>query len=490
MSVLPYRTELFEKCKEVYQFLSACQRQAIVAQHAKLANVSFVLPAIAPWQVLDRFVQPRQVYFYYDNALAQQSIVALGVAVAQQASGRSRFERMQQFIDVWRKRIICASEWAGGHGGLGLESAIPFSKPHFFSGFTFFDTVESDKSPFDAAQVFVPQMQISTGVSQSTVSFNVLVDDADNVARLADEIGQQLRDVFAFVDAPATDFMTLPQVMGTPIQRNRKITKDVYQYRQMVARALKLLPQKNLRKVVLAEAMEVLSALPFKSSASLHMLRIMHPDCYMFSLGNGRGQEFLGASPERLLSIHQHHLITDALAGSAPRGQTREEDALLAQTLLSSQKELYEHRVVVDFIVQQLRELGLTPRLASKPDILRLGNIQHLHTPISADLPTHLEPLTVLAQLHPTPAVAGLPREAACDLIDQAESFPRDLYAAPLGWVDADGNSEFIVGIRSALIDGRQATLYAGAGIVPGSDPDKELNEIRLKLQALLGALV
>ncbi|NET39314.1 MAG: isochorismate synthase, partial [Cyanothece sp. SIO1E1] len=215
-----------------------------------------------------------------------------------------------------------------------------------------------------------------------------------------------------------------------------------------------------------------------------------HPDCYTFSTSNGRGKSFIGASPERLISIDDGKLITDALAGSAPRGKTVAEDADLANRLLCSEKERYEHRIVVDFMMQHLQHLGIKPFCADIPGLLQLSNIQHLHTPIQASVPASVHPLEIVTALHPTPAVAGAPREVACAQIKRYETFERSLYAAPLGWIDHQGNSEFIVGIRSALIAGNHARLYAGAGIVDGSDPDRELAEIRLKLQALLQALV
>lgn len=162
---------------------------------------------------------------------------------------------------------------------------------------------------------------------------------------------------------------------------------------------------------------------------------------------------------------------------------------MLANTLLSSHKEIHEHQVVADFITDRLLHLGLKPQ--SFPlRLLQLSNIQHLHTPIRATVPNSIHLLDIVAELHPTPAVAGLPREIACEAIQHWEPFERSLYAAPIGWVNHKGDGEFIVGIRSALIDGCQARLFAGAGIVAGSDPEKELSEVQLKLQALLAALV
>jgi menaquinone-specific isochorismate synthase len=198
---------------------------------------------------------------------------------------------------------------------------------------------------------------------------------------------------------------------------------------------------------------------------------------------------FLGASPERLLQLTQGELVVDALAGSAPRGQTPVEDLELSQRLLHSDKELREHRVLIHDILQVLQGLGLQARLKAPTSLLALPNIQHLQTLISAQVPAELPVLSILAQLHPTPAVAGFPREAARQQLAEYEGFERGLYAAPLGWLDTQGNGEFIVGLRSALINGAQTRLYAGAGVVAGSDPDRELQEIQLKLQALLEVL-
>ncbi|HEY9751742.1 MAG TPA: isochorismate synthase, partial [Coleofasciculaceae cyanobacterium] len=190
----------------------------------------------------------------------------------------------------------------------------------------------------------------------------------------------------------------------------------------------------------------------------------------------------------RLLRLRDRQMITDTLAGSAPRGKTTCEDAYLASKLLTSPKELHEHRLVLDFIMQQLVYLGLSPQCAPLR-LLQLSNIQHLQTPIHAVVPDEIHLLDILAQLHPTPAVAGVPKALACEQIYRYEAFERSLYAAPIGWIDYHANGEFAVGIRSAVMNGCQARLYGGAGIVAGSDPERELAEVQLKLQALLHAL-
>ena len=214
-----------------------------------------------------------------------------------------------------------------------------------------------------------------------------------------------------------------------------------------------------------------------------------HPDCYIFAVGNEAKEFFIGASPERLLAVHQNQLVSDALAGSAPRGKQVKEDQIFGNQLLNGEKEKREHQVVSDFIFNQLKKMNLNPQ-KSALKLLKLSNIQHLWTPIYAQLNSNIHPLEIIAQLHPTPAVAGEPMEIACQEIEKTENFERSLYASPIGWINYQGDCEFIVGIRSALIKHNQATLYAGAGIVLGSQPEQELKEIKLKFNALLQALI
>jgi menaquinone-specific isochorismate synthase len=226
-------------------------------------------------------------------------------------------------------------------------------------------------------------------------------------------------------------------------------------------------------------------------------LRDRHPHCYTFATSDGLGNCFLGASPERLVTVRNGLLIADALAGSAPRGSSPLLDRQLGEELLADPKEQHEHRLVRDFIASSLVDLGLHPQWSAAPRLLQLTNIQHLWTAMRTVLPSDVSPLAVVGALHPTPAVAGLPRDLACAKIREYEQVDRSLYAAPLGWIDVDGDCEFVVGIRSALItsvrgaspEETRVRLYAGAGIVAGSQVAREVAEIQLKLQPLYQSL-
>ena len=261
-------------------------------------------------------------------------------------------------------------------------------------------------------------------------------------------------------------------------------------YRAAVALAIAHLATGEFRKIVLARAQDVTAAQALHPLQLLNGLRQRFPDCYAFSLANGRGQSFIGASPERLVRVSKGVLETEALAGSVRRGATASEDAALAGALLHSDKDVREQREVLEDIVARLAPHGLALDFPAQPQVRRLANVQHLHTPVSAALPERVRLLDVLSALHPTPAVGGSPRAAALARIRDLEGFPRGLYAGALGWLNARGGGEFFVGIRSALIDGPTARVYAGAGIVTGSTPEKEFAETELKFKAMLDALL
>lgn len=475
-------TTTFEP-KEAQQFLSDCQQQAVHENQSKIASFSVSISPVSPWAVLSALGLVRQRHFYYDPP-QRPAMVGLGVVIGSNTSGSMRFEQAQGFINSWASRFIYADSKANSKTAAG----------HFFCSATFFDQQHDqpeaaaiaviEPNHFEPAYVFVPKVQVTTKATSSVVTFNRLMTATTDVEAEIADIYRQLKALMATRD-----------LGEARLASGKVVTKDVANFAQAVTAVLQQMKSGRLshllHKVVLADVMDVVAPQAVDVVRSLQTLRHNHPDCTVFSVGNGQGQSFIGASPERLLSITDSQLTTDALAGSFARGKTLDADAELAETMLNSEKERYEHQVVVEFITRQLRSLGLSPHHASAPQLLQLLHIQHLHTPITATLSSaDISPLAILAKLHPTPAVAGLPRAEACQLIRQHETFDRGLYAAPLGWIDTQGNSEFIVGIRSALINGCKARLYAGAGIVSGSEPAKELAEIKLKLQTLLNALV
>ncbi len=245
-----------------------------------------------------------------------------------------------------------------------------------------------------------------------------------------------------------------------------------------------------LEKVVLARAIRARAGRPIDPFALAGALREAEPRCCAFAFVAPGGAAFVGATPERLVRRAGARVEAFALAGSAPRGATPGEDHALASRLLSSEKERREHALVVDAVCAALRPLGAVSR-RPVPGVLALAHVQHLFTPVEAVLrePAALAVLDLAARLHPTPAVAGTPRDRALAFLAEREGLDRGWYAGAIGWVDAPGDGDLFVALRSALLRGEQAWLFAGAGIVAGSDPEAEWRETGVKLGAVGRAL-
>lgn len=244
----------------------------------------------------------------------------------------------------------------------------------------------------------------------------------------------------------------------------------------------------RLAKLVLARAVVLRAGAPLDPLRAVDRLRRAYPGCATFAVGRGPAT-FVGATPERLARVAGDRLATAALAGTAPRGAVPAEDRAWATALAANPKDRTEHAVVVDDLRARLTPLCRALRIPAHPRTLRTETLQHLMTPIRARLRPGVGVLDVAAALHPTPAVCGAPRDAARAALAARERLDRGWYAGGVGWFDADGG-EVDVALRAGLLEGRRAILYAGAGIVAASDWEAELEETRLKLRALLGALL
>lgn len=471
MTVSSCRTKSVLEEKDLYQLLSAVQENCHKNNCRQIVSVSLEIDWVDPLIVLEELAQANEINFYFENKAKGEAIAAIDAVKKMHINGQNRFTQAEYFIQSHIKNII----------NLGAINTA-FTGPHFFCYFSFFDQPDQTDYPFPSATVFLPRWQVAVKNEQCILVMNTIINQNTNIQFLLQKLSHKIETIKSLKPcSQKIDY--LPAIL------TKKPVKNTEHFKQSVVSVLEKIQASHLSKIVLADVLDVNSNQKFNLFNSLNNLRKIHPNCYIFSTSNGKGQNFIGASPERLISVHNQQLITDALAGSAPRGKTPAEDATNANRLLNSEKERHEHLLVMNFITQRLTQLGLLPQVLA-PRLRQLSNIQHLWTPISAIVPANVHPLKIVAQLHPTPAVAGAARDIACAEIRRYENFERGLYAAPLGWVDAQGNCEFIVGIRSALINGDRARLYAGAGIVAGSDPDREFAEIQLKLQALLKALV
>jgi len=201
------------------------------------------------------------------------------------------------------------------------------------------------------------------------------------------------------------------------------------------------------------------------------------------------GATFVGASPELLVRSSGGVVTSNPLAGTAPRGEGEAEDRLLAEALMRSEKDRIEHRYVVDDVADRLAAYSDDLAVPAEPSLKRMASVQHLSTRITGTTRTGLHVLDLVDALHPTPAVGGTPRDPALAFIAKAEPFDRGWYTGGVGWIDGAGDGEFAIGLRCGLLEGTNAHVFAGAGIVADSDPDAELLETRLKFRPMLELL-
>lgn len=307
---------------------------------------------------------------------------------------------------------------------------------------------------------------IVAGVSPSPVAVDDLLQEASTLSESAQDH-----------DAPPDSFR-----LGS-----RRSHAD---FLQRLAAAVEEVRSGRLSKVVMAREVLIEANRPLCQGDLAERLRSLHPSCTTFAV---RG--FIGASPELLIRRSGDVVESHPLAGTAARSGDAESDRRAEAALLASDKERAEHRAVVNAITSGLRATTVELSIPDEPSIVALRNVSHLGTKIVGHLKIGrdgepMSSLELLALIHPTPAVAGTPVDLALDYLAKTEELDRDRYAGAVGWIDGTGDGEWYLGIRCAIVEGRTARLFAGAGIVADSDPRTELAETQLKLQAFLAAAV
>ncbi|WP_200531760.1 isochorismate synthase [Halorubrum sp. LN27] len=425
-------------------------------------------PAFAA--AFDALPAPRMTWNAPDDAL----VLASGAAATLTAEGPDRFAEIRAGADEL---------FDSGDVHAGTEAA----RPRLFGGFAFHEGgCDGDPwEPFPEARFVLPRVQVTFADNGAWLTVNAVGAEADPdavEARLAAE-RDRLAGLGEASDVSAADRPPRPGIAATRRTTSREA------WRESVEAAVDRIRGGDLRKVVLAQALEADLAAAFPRAATLDRLAEKYPDChrYYFEPDAG-GSAFFGATPERLVALRGRTVETDALAGTTGRGETPAEDEWLAQELLDDDKNVHEHELVADTVREQLEPFAASISPGERR-VRRLATVQHLHTPITAELSADRHVLELVEALHPTPAVGGLPPDRALETIHDTEPFDRGWYAAPVGWIDAAGNGAFAVAIRSAVATPRRATLFAGVGLVADSDPDLEWDEVQLKYRPILDEL-
>ncbi len=416
---------------------------------------------------------------YWEQPAEQKAFVGAEIAKTIETHGAARFH---EAAESWNNLQIDAV----------IENTAPESGsngPLLLGGFAFDPERPGTEiwQGFGDGLLILPHLLYTTNSGHATLSLNLLVKASDTEEQLIQENLHQLLRIEQALQNTISDESADENLVHGNFSIHDLMPADAW--KALVERAVHMIENGDYKKVVLARGVQISqSEHHFALAESLQRLRKSYPGAYVFAFQRGE-RTFIGATPERLLQTQDGQIKAMALAGSAPRGATAEEDALLGAELTQSAKNIEEHAIVVNVIREALERHCETVWVAATPQLLRLKNIQHLETPLIGKLREGQSILEAIEDLHPTPAVGGFPREAALATIRDLEGLDRGWYAGPVGWIDAAGNGEFAVALRSALVEKEQATLFAGCGIVANSQPESEYAESCLKLKVMLRGL-
>jgi salicylate biosynthesis isochorismate synthase len=452
--------------------LSLAVARARRSGRATLATVSIALGAdVDPTEVACGSRRPGEPWFLFEQPdRGGAALAGLGETVTLSASGAGRFAAV---ADRWRELAASAVSGAAGEPGEG---------PLALGGFAFAE--EGGRAPhwsaFTPASLVVPEVALRRRERDVSLTLTALACPDDVPEELMQRLQRRLGELRS---------MPLPLLDPDPTGRFQVASAmPPEHYEQAVARAVELIAAGELEKIVLAREVQVHAPRPYDPAAVFAVLRREFPSCFVFCVGRDEAA-LVAASPELLVRREGQRVSTLALAGSTRRSADPAVDDHLGEQLLRDASYREEHEIVARRIERMLRPHAVWVTARGEPELVRIANIQHLATPIRAQLAAPMDALELAALMHPTPAVGGEPLSRAAPLIPALEGLDRGWYAGPVGWTDAAGDGELCVALRCALLDGAVARCFAGNGIVRDSDPARELAETEVKLQALLPLL-
>jgi salicylate biosynthesis isochorismate synthase/menaquinone-specific isochorismate synthase len=455
-------SELQSRLREGVELAAGRSRRTLVSATAPVEGID---PCAAVF--VSRLASDR--WFCWEQPDRGFALAALGVAHEASSRGESRF------ADV-AGECLRLNEGAVLDEPPGLPSG---AGPVWTGGFAFDPegAASSAWSSFSPASLTLPELSICRIGDECFLTANLVVAPGDDAAATVERTAARLAGLRAD-PLPMLD----PHLTDRPEIRSVRPPGD---FEAAVEAATERIDRGEMSKVVLAREVTVEAAAAHDPAAIFGALREQFPSCFCFCRGTAEAA-FLGATPELLIRRSGAGASTVALAGSTRRSSDPAVDDHLGEQLLRSDKNRREQRIVAERIVRKLRPHAVWVQTAPEPEVVKIANIQHLATPVIAQLAEPRSAVELAGMLHPTPAVGGEPWPGAADTIADLERMDRGWYAAPVGWMDATEDGEFCVALRSALLRDREARLFAGVGVVAGSDPAAELEETEVKLQALL----
>ena len=444
-------------------------RRLVVEENFRFFTETIEVGRISPLAFLEAGnVKYKNEHFYWQNANQTLTLVGLGHAKVLSSEGRTN-----RFTDI-------SKQWKELCGVLIKEEKD--RAPVLFGGFSFDpkSNKDSEWNAFPSAYFFVPSFQLMSKDGQTSISINLITSNENAV------------DDFEALRLERDRLIHLAQVnefepSAKPIVSSLvEVAKE--QYLNAVENVTDQIKCGEAEKVVIARAVQLNFEEKVSSVAALHYISNEQQESYHFGLQK-KEQLFFGATPERLIEISNGRAYSACVAGSSKRGKTAEDDRALGEELLADSKNREEHQYVVNMISKVFNEYCTDVSMLKEPKLMKIRDIQHLFTPIEAKVEKDIDIFSFVEALHPTPALGGVPTNKSMEIIRKEEQIDRGYYAAPIGWTDTEGDGEFAVAIRSALLDGDRAYLYAGGGIVADSEVEKEYDETWVKFRPILRAL-
>ncbi len=452
--------------------LRDCAERAAERARRTLVSVTTAVDGVDPCAVVFASRLASDHWFCWEQPDRGFALAALGVAHEATSRGEGRFED------------VAAESLRLGDGAVVEEPVgLPAGAGPVWTGGFAFDTNGAGSAPwssFSPASLTLPELSLCRQGEETYLTVNLLVG-----------LDEDPRAASARAEARLAGLRDDPLPLLDPHLKERPAIRSVHppgDFEAAVSAATGRIAEGEMTKVVLAREVVVEASSAHDPAPVFGALREQFPSCFCFCAGTPEAA-FLGASPELLVRRSGASASTVALAGSTRRSSDPAVDDHLGEQLLRSDKNRREQRIVAERIVRTLRPHAVWVETEAEPEVVKIANIQHLATPVIAQLAEPRSAVELAGLMHPTPAVGGEPDSAARAAIAELERMDRGWYAGPVGWMDATEDGEFCVALRSALLRDREARLYAGVGIVAGSDPEAELAETEVKLEALLPLL-
>lgn len=406
--------------------------------------------------------------FYWQNA--DKTLTLIGIGHAYTLSNTKHAGRYKDIAENWKQ--LCSR----------LIKEEKDMDPVLFGGFSYDEENRSvsEWSEFPSSYFVVPSFQLKIEEGRTLVSINMITNRAEAAADF--ERLREVRDhLIHIAQVEEFNFTDKNELLSTNEREKNHYLKAVENVTESIRRG-------KADKVVIARALELQFEHEVSGVSALQSISNEQQESYHFGLQRD-GSLFFGATPERLIQIRDGKVYSACVAGSIRRGKSAQEDRELGEKLLSDRKNREEHQYVVAMISNVFNSFCNEVIIPKTPKLMKIRDIQHLYTPVEGLLEQKIDIFSFVEALHPTPALGGVPTDVSLEMIRQEEGMDRGYYAAPIGWTDAAGNGEFAVALRSSLIQGNRAYLYAGGGIVADSVPEEEYEETWVKFRPVLRAL-